>query len=206
MGSKGGRKISRYAGVSSAFTSSWAKAFFLAAHFQAGLCFLHVYFEPYSGLDQKGYIILEGLSISVIEEISRSWLCMRNLKLILIILNTETKELKRRIRDIIEPGRDLGHVDGKKKSIVGAYTTALEHRSQGLNQNEDPIEADPQKKETDGEEEVRLPHAISNIEVHGHESERKYTPMDLNNIEMRDERRETDVKRNPDGSICEDCN
>jgi hypothetical protein len=30
----------------------------------------------------------------------------------------ETKELKRRVRDVIEPGRDLGHVDrdhGKKK-------------------------------------------------------------------------------------------
>ena len=26
----------------------------------------------------------------------------------------ETKELKRRVRDIIDPGRDLGHVDGNK--------------------------------------------------------------------------------------------
>ncbi|KAI5793242.1 seleno protein domain protein [Geopyxis carbonaria] len=26
----------------------------------------------------------------------------------------ETKELKRRVRDVIEPGRDLGHVDGHK--------------------------------------------------------------------------------------------
>jgi len=26
----------------------------------------------------------------------------------------ETKELKRRVRDCIQPGRDLGHVDGKK--------------------------------------------------------------------------------------------
>ncbi|KAL2693827.1 hypothetical protein Neosp_000393 [[Neocosmospora] mangrovei] len=25
----------------------------------------------------------------------------------------ETKELKRRVRDVVEPGRDLGHVDGK---------------------------------------------------------------------------------------------
>jgi hypothetical protein len=32
--------------------------------------------------------------------------------------NTETKELKRRVRDIIDPGKDLGHVDGKK--IAGA--------------------------------------------------------------------------------------
>lgn len=39
----------------------------------------------------------------------------------------ETKELKRRVRDVIEPGRDLGHVDrdhhGGKKA-EGALTTA----------------------------------------------------------------------------------
>lgn len=33
----------------------------------------------------------------------------------------ETKELKRRVRDIIDPARDLGHVDGKK-SIPGSPT------------------------------------------------------------------------------------
>ncbi|KAH8155645.1 uncharacterized protein LAJ45_00655 [Morchella importuna] len=27
----------------------------------------------------------------------------------------ETKELKKRVRDVIDPSRDLGHVDGKKK-------------------------------------------------------------------------------------------
>jgi len=31
----------------------------------------------------------------------------------------ETKELKRRVRDVIEPGRDLGHVDGKKMKNDG---------------------------------------------------------------------------------------
>lgn len=34
----------------------------------------------------------------------------------------ETKELKKRVRDIIDPGRDLGHVDGKKS--VPSRTTA----------------------------------------------------------------------------------
>ena len=29
----------------------------------------------------------------------------------------ETKELKKQIRDLIQPDRDLGHVDGKKKSV-----------------------------------------------------------------------------------------
>ncbi|KAM5351352.1 hypothetical protein ACJ41O_004075 [Fusarium nematophilum] len=34
----------------------------------------------------------------------------------------ETKELKRRVRDVVEPGRDLGHVDrshGKKRDEAG---------------------------------------------------------------------------------------
>ncbi|KAK5990047.1 hypothetical protein PT974_08310 [Cladobotryum mycophilum] len=35
----------------------------------------------------------------------------------------ETKELKRRVRDVIEPGRDLGHVDRHHKSPETATTT-----------------------------------------------------------------------------------
>ncbi|KFY73387.1 hypothetical protein V499_06523 [Pseudogymnoascus sp. VKM F-103] len=39
----------------------------------------------------------------------------------------ETKEIKRRVRDIIDPNRDLGHVDGKKKAISpSAETPTLE--------------------------------------------------------------------------------
>jgi len=34
----------------------------------------------------------------------------------------ETKELKKRVRDIIEPNRDLGHVDGKKSTITTSQT------------------------------------------------------------------------------------
>lgn len=38
----------------------------------------------------------------------------------------ETKELKRRVRDVIEPGRDLGHVDRNygKAAAAGATTTS----------------------------------------------------------------------------------
>lgn len=38
----------------------------------------------------------------------------------------ETKELKRRVRDVIDPKRDLGHVDGKK-SKYHASNTVPEH-------------------------------------------------------------------------------
>ncbi|KAK6351504.1 hypothetical protein TWF718_004662 [Orbilia javanica] len=34
----------------------------------------------------------------------------------------ETKELKKKVRDIIDPNRDLGHVDGKKKSVSQAQS------------------------------------------------------------------------------------
>lgn len=33
-------------------------------------------------------------------------------------LLTALQELKKRVRDVIDPGRDLGHVDGKKKPIT----------------------------------------------------------------------------------------
>lgn len=39
---------------------------------------------------------------------------------------TEVKELKRRVRDIIEPGRNLGHVDGKQaKEVVESSTDVV---------------------------------------------------------------------------------
>ncbi|OAR05350.1 hypothetical protein LLEC1_03970 [Akanthomyces lecanii] len=39
----------------------------------------------------------------------------------------ETKELKRRVRDVIEPGRDLGHVDKDyAKGAAAASTVAVE--------------------------------------------------------------------------------
>lgn len=49
----------------------------------------------------------------------------------------ETKELKRRVRDVIEPNRDLGHVDkdygkkkdeGKKEDAVEEKTTDTEKK------------------------------------------------------------------------------
>ncbi|KAI1072736.1 hypothetical protein NW752_005022 [Fusarium irregulare] len=49
----------------------------------------------------------------------------------------ETKELKRRVRDVIEPNRDLGHVDkdygkkkdeGKKEDVVEEKTTDTEEK------------------------------------------------------------------------------
>ena len=46
----------------------------------------------------------------------------------------ETKELKRRVRDVIEPGRDLGHVDRD-------HSTSTSTRTGGPRQAEQPDEA-----------------------------------------------------------------
>ncbi|KFZ10035.1 hypothetical protein V502_08362 [Pseudogymnoascus sp. VKM F-4520 (FW-2644)] len=35
----------------------------------------------------------------------------------------ETREIKRRVRDIIDPNRDLGHVDGRKKAVASTAET-----------------------------------------------------------------------------------
>lgn len=63
----------------------------------------------------------------------------------------ETKELKRRVRDIIEPSRDLGHVDGHKKRDSNP---------------EAPTQI------------PALPAAINKLQAEGTE-ERKFTPMDV---------------------------
>ncbi|KAL7273560.1 hypothetical protein RUND412_003564 [Rhizina undulata] len=42
----------------------------------------------------------------------------------------ETKELKKRVRDIIDPARDLGHVDGKKNAIPAPAPAPAETSAQ----------------------------------------------------------------------------
>lgn len=103
---------------------------------------------------------------------------------------TETKELKKRVRDIIDPGRDLGHVDGKKK------TTGM---------SEAPASDDVPSEQTlvEGPETAVRPKAIRQLK--SHDGERKFTPMDVDSSEAK-EGRKAEVKRNPDGRICEDCN
>ncbi|KAI9735308.1 MAG: hypothetical protein M1818_006502 [Claussenomyces sp. TS43310] len=99
----------------------------------------------------------------------------------------ETKELKRRVRDVIEPDRDLGHVDRKHKSLAPDAMVNEEHIGPELG----PIDGT-----------VAPPRAISQLK--GQEGERKFTPMDVDSAATKETPRET--KRNPDGSICEDCN
>jgi len=96
-------------------------------------------------------------------------------------------------------------VDGKKKSISGTNADIAEHGRQESNENEKAFKEKAQRQETT-QEDILRPRAISNLQAHGQESERKFTPMDVDGVEINNEGAETDVKRNPDGSVCEDCN
>lgn len=52
----------------------------------------------------------------------------------------ETKELKRRVRDVVEPGRDLGHVDrGKDKKEENAKTEETVGEVKGEKKCEDCV-------------------------------------------------------------------
>ncbi|KAL6908833.1 Rdx family domain-containing protein [Trichoderma evansii] len=49
----------------------------------------------------------------------------------------ETKELKRRVRDVIEPGRDLGHVDRDHRRPAAAATTETKTVVEGYAKKEE---------------------------------------------------------------------
>lgn len=59
----------------------------------------------------------------------------------------ETKELKRRVRDLVEPGRGLGHVD-RDYGRVGAEKAEGENREVG---NSEGVEMEWKKAERGGE-------------------------------------------------------
>jgi len=85
----------------------------------------------------------------------------------LLILSAETKVLKQRVRDYIDPGKDLGHSDkgGKKKAAV------VEEEGKAVEG-----EADEGQGKLGGETKVE---------------------------EVVDEG--VELKRNADGTVCEDC-
>lgn len=82
--------------------------------------------------------------------------------------SVETKELKRRVRDIIDPTRNLGHVDGHAKATL--ETPGLETGSA------------PLLVEGISIAQVPIPKAINRLQTEGQVSgfgERKFTPMDV---------------------------
>lgn len=90
----------------------------------------------------------------------------------------ETKVLKQRVRDFIDPKKDLGHSDvgGKKK---------------------DAVKVGGDEKVSEDVKEV------SDVRVGG-KVEKAAEDM-VKDMELEDVPDKTGVKRNPDGTICEDC-
>lgn len=84
----------------------------------------------------------------------------------------ETKVLKQRVRDYIDPKKDLGHSDvgGKKKDAVKIGDDAR----------------------------------VEDVKVDG-KVEKAAEDM-VRDMEIEDVPDKTSVKRNPDGTVCEDCN
>ncbi|KAI9055299.1 hypothetical protein LZ554_000259 [Drepanopeziza brunnea f. sp. 'monogermtubi'] len=82
----------------------------------------------------------------------------------------ETKELKRRVRDIIDPKRDLGHVDGKKSTPKPEPTST---------QPISTTSQDPLPQNTNTNTGTPVPHAINHLQALEGPNERKFTPMDV---------------------------
>ncbi|KAH6720101.1 selT/selW/selH seleno protein domain-containing protein [Leptodontidium sp. MPI-SDFR-AT-0119] len=86
----------------------------------------------------------------------------------------ETKELKRRVRDIIDPKRDLGHVDGKKSTSTNAEPSTATSASASSN----PSSQEPTPQNTTGTN-TPIPRAINRLHAAVSGDERKFTPMDV---------------------------
>lgn len=120
----------------------------------------------------------------------------------------ETKELKRRVRDVIDPGRDLGHVDGKKKSVASTTessnfsTTGRETPQTEYSENQTETTKRPESVHGDTEAPTDGPRPQA-LKPSGTQEERKFTPMDVDTAPTVGP---DGLKRNPDGTICEDCN
>jgi hypothetical protein len=126
-----------------------------------------------------------------------------------LILYIETKELKRRVRDIIDPSRDLGHVDGKKCNPSFYFILLFSKRHyfpssnlapdcQAKNITNEPflaIPSEPQEQTPESQNTSTnkpssymsnppIPRAINrlqslSVEESHPSAERKFTPMDV---------------------------
>ncbi|KAG4436354.1 hypothetical protein IFR05_008175 [Cadophora sp. M221] len=85
----------------------------------------------------------------------------------------ETKELKRRVRDIIDPKRDLGHVDGKKNTSTNPEPSTTTSTN--------PSSQEPTPQNTSGTN-TPIPRAINRLHAAVSGDERKFTPMDISSF------------------------
>lgn len=155
----------------------------------------------------------------------------------------ETKEIKRRVRDIIDPNRDLGHVDGKKKPVSSETPTPTPEATAAIASSTAPVGStalagttaysrstspevtlrefiaagnavgDATSSGRGGAEEEVLEH--DEITLEAQPGGARYKRAAVVGTEVMDEETGTrgvvydtaydEKKRNPDGTICEDC-
>jgi hypothetical protein len=106
--------------------------------------------------------------------------------------------LKRRVRDIIDPGRDLGHVDGKKRSTGAADVSSSHYYSTG---NATAPEAQLENSQRDNQMQEKHLLAKSNVPLRDDNLEWKSTSVDEGRVGNQGEEKQT-----LDRVICEDCN
>lgn len=137
----------------------------------------------------------------------------------------ETKVLKQKVRDRIDPKKDLGHSDvgGKKKDAVetdegnslkaelkpevkvdGQLEKNAEEMVKDLQVEDAPDEANVKRTEAARVESGNDDKAkIAGVKVDG-KVEKNAEDM-VKDMELEDAPDGSEVKRNPDGTVCEDC-
>jgi len=95
----------------------------------------------------------------------------------------ETKELKRRVRDIIDPTRNLGHVDGYSKAVSSPTSANSAYISSSSSSTHQLHTATPRTATEGPAAEVAIPKAINRLQGGEGQAlglgERKFTPMDV---------------------------
>jgi hypothetical protein len=97
-------------------------------------------------------------------------------------------------------------VDGKKKSAVASPAAAVVKVQEDSQSSNSDIQGDISEGNNKGKAQDSERLQFPRIRMQSPESTRKLVDMDMKRLEVQDEIKEVDVKRNPDGSICEDCN
>lgn len=103
-------------------------------------------------------------------------------------------------------------MDGKKKSAVASPAAAVVKAQEDSQSSNSDTQGDISEGNNKGKAQDSERLQFPRIRMQSPESTRRFTPMDVDvdmdmkRLEVQDETKEVDVKRNPDGSICEDCN
>ena len=108
---------------------------------------------------------------------------------------------------MIDPGRDLGHVDGKKKSVASTGEPSSTSDTSELHQT---LQSQSSQDQSTISARSGLEHKDKELLMGGSKPEAPHSPeVQEKSASMNVDSAGTasnKIKRNPDGTICEDCN